>query len=68
MARQKSGKSKSSQSSTGDAAKQQTPDLSEWTDEAAKARTIDDPRRMPPRDSTGLPSSGDRYTEDPRDR
>ncbi|MBE1485428.1 hypothetical protein [Plantactinospora soyae] len=67
MGRQKSGKSKSSQTSATEVG-ERTPDLSEWTDEAAKARTIDDPRRMPPRDSTGLPSSGDRYTEDPRDR
>lgn len=67
MAHHKPGKSKSTPSPADDAGERQ-PDLSEWTDEAAKARTLDDPRRMPPRDSTGLPSSGDRYAEDPRDR
>lgn len=64
MGRQKSGKSKSAPPSTAEAGKQQTPDLSKWTDEAAKARTLDDPRLIPPRDPTGLPSSGERYTDD----
>jgi hypothetical protein len=68
MGRQKSGKSKSSQPSTAEAEKQQTPDLSKWTDEAAKARTLDDSRLIPPRDPTGLPSSGARYVEDPHDQ
>ncbi|MGI5211694.1 hypothetical protein [Plantactinospora sp. CA-290183] len=30
----------------------------DWADEAAKARSLDDPRRLPPHDSAGLPSSG----------
>lgn len=30
-----------------------------WADEAAKARTADDPRAVAPRDRAGLPSTGD---------
>jgi len=30
-----------------------------WADEAAKARTADDPRAMAPRDRAGRPSTGD---------
>lgn len=30
----------------------------DWADEAAKARSLDDPRRQPPRDAAGMPSSG----------
>ncbi|MFY1673520.1 hypothetical protein ACN27G_26750 [Plantactinospora sp. WMMB334] len=67
MAREKSGKGKSG-SARGDDAGQQNPDRSEWADEAAKARSLDDPRRMPPRDAAGMPSSGDRYSRDPRDQ
>lgn len=69
MARQESGKAKSS-SARADDAEERNPDRSEWADEAAKARSLDDPRRMPPRDAAGMPSSGDRYAadEDPRDR
>ncbi|MFD0970116.1 hypothetical protein [Plantactinospora endophytica] len=67
MARHKSGKAKSGPA-RADEAEQQNPDRSEWADEAAKARSLDDPRRMPPRDAVGMPSSGERYSEDPRDR
>ncbi|MFY1688319.1 hypothetical protein [Plantactinospora sp. WMMB782] len=66
MARHKSGKAKSS-SARADDAGQQAPDRSEWADEAAKARSLDDPRRMPPRDAVGMPSIGERYSDDPRD-
>jgi hypothetical protein len=66
MSRQKPGKSKSTPTSTDDAG-QRTSDLSEWTDEPAKARSLDDPRE-PPRDSVGLPSSGERYSQNPRNR
>ena len=34
-------------------------DQRDWADEAAKARTTDDPRRRSPHDSAGVPSSGD---------
>lgn len=30
-----------------------------WADEAAKARTADDPRAVAPHDRLGLPSTGD---------
>ncbi|AVT31352.1 MULTISPECIES: hypothetical protein [unclassified Plantactinospora] len=68
MARQKSGKAKSGPARADEAGQQQNPDRSEWADEAAKARSLDDPRRTPPRDAVGMPSSGERYNDDPRDR
>ncbi|MEE6305486.1 hypothetical protein V1634_01380 [Plantactinospora veratri] len=68
MARQKPGKAKSGSARADEAGQQQNPDRSEWADEAAKARSLDDPRRTPPRDAVGMPSSGERYSEDPRDR
>ncbi|GGM11389.1 MULTISPECIES: hypothetical protein [Micromonospora] len=46
--------------------RQSGPDRSEpdkerdWADEAARARTADDPRARAPRDATGTPSTGDR--------
>lgn len=66
MARDRSGKAKPSSAHPDDAGKPK-PDRSEWADEAAKARSLDDPRRVPPRDAVGMPSSGERYSEDPRD-
>ncbi|MET7749122.1 hypothetical protein [Micromonospora sp. NPDC005367] len=33
----------------------------DWADNAAHARTADDPRAMAPRDSGGHPSTGDRF-------
>ncbi|ROT34064.1 hypothetical protein EF879_04130 [Micromonospora sp. HM5-17] len=60
MARQKSGKSKSTAPTGEKATEERRPDPRTWADEAAKARSLDDPRRMPPRDAAGLPSSGER--------
>lgn len=60
MARQKSGKSKST-ANPEQKAGEHGPDPKRWTDEAAKARSLDDLRRIPPRDATGQPSSGERY-------
>lgn len=31
----------------------------DWADEAAQARTSDDPRRVAPHDPDGVPSTGD---------
>ena len=31
----------------------------DWADEAARARTADDPRRVTPHDRSGVPSTGD---------
>ncbi len=31
----------------------------DWADEAAEARTADDPRAVAPHDRTGIPSTGD---------
>ncbi|MFB9237130.1 hypothetical protein ACFFWC_16455 [Plantactinospora siamensis] len=31
----------------------------DWADEAARARTADDPRAVTPHDPTGVPSTGD---------
>lgn len=31
----------------------------DWADEAAQARTADDPRRVTPHDPDGVPSTGD---------
>ncbi|MCW3814514.1 hypothetical protein ONA91_08590 [Micromonospora sp. DR5-3] len=33
----------------------------EWADEAAQARTADDPRAMSPRDAAGRPSNGRQF-------
>ncbi|MEE6263895.1 hypothetical protein [Plantactinospora sonchi] len=60
MARHKSGKSKST-GADEQKTEERGPDSKRWTDEAAKARSLDDLRRIPPRDATGLPSSGERY-------
>jgi hypothetical protein len=35
-------------------------DEGDWADQAAQARTADDPRAMAPHDATGTPSTGDR--------
>ncbi|ASW53350.1 hypothetical protein [Plantactinospora sp. KBS50] len=32
-----------------------------WADEAAQARTADDPRTVTPHDAEGIPSTGDRF-------
>ncbi|MEV6377027.1 hypothetical protein FXF53_14680 [Micromonospora sp. WP24] len=33
----------------------------DWADDAAHARTADDPRTMAPRDAGGRPSTGERF-------
>ncbi|SCG62661.1 hypothetical protein [Micromonospora halophytica] len=33
----------------------------DWADEAAEARTADDPRAMTPRDAAGRPSNGRQF-------
>ncbi|MFI7604928.1 hypothetical protein ACIBTV_07375 [Micromonospora sp. NPDC049366] len=34
----------------------------DWADNAAHARTADDPRAVAPKDATGHPSTGERFT------
>ncbi|MBO4208791.1 hypothetical protein [Micromonospora echinofusca] len=45
-------------SATGDPERRTEQDR-DWADEAAMARTADDPRAMAPRDRAGRPSTGD---------
>lgn len=38
---------------------QRDPAAEDWADEAARARTSSDPRRVAPHDAAGVPSTGD---------
>jgi|GEM_PF-5094577 hypothetical protein len=60
MARQKSGKSQPTTPKDEQTSEKRGPDPRTWADEAAKARSLDDLRRMPPHDAAGIPSSGER--------
>jgi hypothetical protein len=51
--------SKGSRQERGDQPEQQAPERNrDWADQAAQARTADDPRAVAPHDAAGRPSTG----------
>jgi hypothetical protein len=60
MSRDKPAKTKPKPEQAGaEALPEEMSDRPDWGDEAAQARTADDPRRVAPHDRTGRPSTGE---------
>lgn len=51
------GRQEQNQPKPTDEQEQKTSGAADWADEAAKARTADDPRAMAPHDKAGRPST-----------